>query len=141
MLTIDKIEGNSGIGVPVFSKFAQMHNYNFIVLSPSKPMKEKPDNTDELLMIKNQEKFTLHQPKRAKVQNESVVMPGAPTDGGVTMQVIVSYGQYKLCSPISIRRSSASRARVCRETCPRRTGSKRRPKRKAIESVTTHSRF
>jgi hypothetical protein len=36
MLLLDKLEGNSGIGVPVFSRSGQMQNYNFIVLSPGK---------------------------------------------------------------------------------------------------------
>ena len=36
MLTIERIEGNSGIGVPVFSKAAQIKNYEFVVLRPQK---------------------------------------------------------------------------------------------------------
>lgn len=36
MLTIDKIEGNSGIGVPVFSKAALVLNYDFDVLRSQK---------------------------------------------------------------------------------------------------------
>jgi hypothetical protein len=36
LFVIDKIEGNSGIGVPVFSRQAQKQNYEYLVLSPSK---------------------------------------------------------------------------------------------------------
>lgn len=36
MLLIDKIEGNSGIAVPVFSRFGRMRNYDFVVMSPVK---------------------------------------------------------------------------------------------------------
>lgn len=43
MILIDKIEGNSGIGVPVFSRFGQMQNFNFIVMSPGK----KTEKTDD----------------------------------------------------------------------------------------------
>ena len=39
--TIDSIEGNSYIGVPVFSKFAQNINKDYIVLSPPKHEKER----------------------------------------------------------------------------------------------------
>jgi len=49
MLLIDKLEGNSGIGVPVFSRSGQMQNYNFIVLSPGKKpiVKEQTDHVNE----------------------------------------------------------------------------------------------
>ena len=36
IFVIDKIEGNSGIGVPVFSKNALKKNFEYIVLSPEK---------------------------------------------------------------------------------------------------------
>jgi hypothetical protein len=50
MLTIDKIEGNSGIGCPVYSRFAQMQNYNFLVLSPVKEVRgERNMGPDPLL--------------------------------------------------------------------------------------------
>ena len=39
--TIDSIEGNSYIGVPVFSRFGQMQNYNYIVMSPQKNLKNR----------------------------------------------------------------------------------------------------
>ena len=39
--TIESIEGNSYIGVPVFSRFGQMQNYNYIVMSPQKKIKER----------------------------------------------------------------------------------------------------
>jgi hypothetical protein len=40
LFTIDKIEGNSNIGVPVFSRFGQKQNYNFLCMSPVKKTKE-----------------------------------------------------------------------------------------------------
>ncbi len=36
MFTIEAIEGNSHIGVPVFSRSAKMANYEYIVFSPPK---------------------------------------------------------------------------------------------------------
>ena len=56
--TINSIEGNSYIGVPVFSRFGQMQNYNYIVLSPQKKMKEKTEDQDGILDEENL-KFTL----------------------------------------------------------------------------------
>jgi hypothetical protein len=51
--TINSIEGNSYIGVPVFSRFGQMQNYNYIVLSPQKKMKEKVEDRQEILDEEN----------------------------------------------------------------------------------------
>ena len=45
--TIESIEGNSYIGVPVFSRMGHMQNYNYLVLSPQKkdPLaKEEPED-------------------------------------------------------------------------------------------------
>ena len=39
--TIGSIDGNSYIGVPVFSRFGQMQNYNYIVMSPQKKLKKQ----------------------------------------------------------------------------------------------------
>jgi hypothetical protein len=36
IFTIDSIEGNSHIGVPVFSRSAKKSNYNYLVFSPPK---------------------------------------------------------------------------------------------------------
>ena len=47
--TIDSIEGNSYIGVPVFSRFGQMQNYNYIVMSPQKKVKKK-DKTEDAIV-------------------------------------------------------------------------------------------
>ena len=55
---IDAIEGNSNIGVPVFSKFGQMQNYNYIVLSPTKVSKFKDKTIDPTLDQEN-EKFRI----------------------------------------------------------------------------------
>lgn len=54
MFTIDKIEGNSGIGVPVFSKFAQMQNYNFLVLSPVKNVKSTQEVGTDFKLLQEQ---------------------------------------------------------------------------------------
>ena len=51
--TIDKIEGNSFIGVPVFSRFGMMQNYNYIVLSPQKKHKPKIISEEEMLNKEN----------------------------------------------------------------------------------------
>jgi hypothetical protein len=52
VFTIDKIEGNSYIGVPVFSNCGKMSNYEYIVFTPQKPhvSNKEPDegnNNDE----------------------------------------------------------------------------------------------
>ena len=39
IFTIDAIEGNSHIGVPVFSRSAKKANYDYIVFSPPKGAK------------------------------------------------------------------------------------------------------
>ena len=57
MLTIDKIEGNSGIGCPVYSRFAQMQNYNFLVLSPVKELHGDRNRQPEPLIDQEHEKF------------------------------------------------------------------------------------
>jgi len=59
LFTIDKIEGNSNIGVPVFSRFGQMQNYNFLVLSPVKKPKEVVQNNEKSLIDQVNEKFKL----------------------------------------------------------------------------------
>ena len=51
--TIDSIDGNSYIGVPVFSRFGQMQNYNYIVLSPQKKLKEADRGEEDLLDAEN----------------------------------------------------------------------------------------
>ena len=56
--TIDSIEGNSYIGVPVFSRFGQMQNYNYIVMSPQKKLKSKKKEEDPVIDLEN-EKFKL----------------------------------------------------------------------------------
>ena len=56
--TIDSIEGNSYIGVPVFSRFGQMQNYNYIVMSPQKKVKKK-DKTEDAIVDQENERFKL----------------------------------------------------------------------------------
>ena len=51
--TIDSIEGNSYIGVPVFSRFGQMQNYNYIVMSPQKNLKNRDKGNEQLLDKEN----------------------------------------------------------------------------------------
>jgi len=36
VFTIDAVEGNSNIGVPVFSRYGKKANYNFLVFSPTR---------------------------------------------------------------------------------------------------------
>ena len=36
LVTIDKIEGNSNLGNPVFSNYGKMQNYQYLVLTPIK---------------------------------------------------------------------------------------------------------
>ena len=43
--TIDMIEGNSNLGVPMFSAFGKNQNYQYIAFSP--PTKGKDDDTVE----------------------------------------------------------------------------------------------
>ena len=56
LFTIDAIEGNSNIGVPVYSRFGQMQNYNFIALSPVKQAGEQ-EVPEEPLVAKENVKF------------------------------------------------------------------------------------
>ena len=44
LVTIESIEGNSHLGNPVFSKYAKMANYQYLVLTP---MKEEDKAEDE----------------------------------------------------------------------------------------------
>lgn len=70
IITTKSIQGNSNIGVPVYSKFAQMQNYNFIVLSPQKQQKVVPiDEVESLVNVEN-EKFRI-EPIRALHRNEA----------------------------------------------------------------------
>ena len=56
--TIDSIQGNSYIGVPVFSRFGQMQNYNYIVMSPQKKLKEREEKDNNIIDPENM-KFKL----------------------------------------------------------------------------------
>ena len=71
LFTIDSIDGNSYIGVPVFSRFGQMQNYNYIVLSPQKKIKTKQDDTEAIIDEENL-KFTLD---GVKAETQTVVAP------------------------------------------------------------------
>ena len=51
VFTVDTVEGNSNIGVPVFSRFGKKSNYNLIVFSPQKNDSNKDasqNNQDDL---------------------------------------------------------------------------------------------
>eukprot|EP00347_Sterkiella_histriomuscorum_P010785 403374929 len=50
IFTIDSIEGNSHIGVPVFSRSAKKSNYDFIVFSPPKGTKGMGENSQQSLI-------------------------------------------------------------------------------------------
>ena len=45
--TIDAIEGNSNLGVPVFSNYGKMQNYQYICLSPDKKDKGPTTTAEE----------------------------------------------------------------------------------------------
>ena len=44
LFLIDKIEGNSNIGVPVFSRLGIKQNYEYLVFAPHKIIKSPNDN-------------------------------------------------------------------------------------------------
>ena len=56
--TINSIEGNSYIGVPVFSRFGQMVNQNHMMLSPQKRKKDQIQREKEIVEPEN-ERFKL----------------------------------------------------------------------------------
>lgn len=70
LFTIDKIEGNSNIGVPVFSRFGKMQNYNFLVMSPVK--KDKAEDIDSVkpLLDSINEKFKIQPNANETVKKE-----------------------------------------------------------------------
>ena len=69
--TIDSIEGNSYIGVPVFSRFGQMQNYNYIVMSPQKKVKKKDKTEDAIVDLENERfKLELVDPEATKKEDE-----------------------------------------------------------------------
>ena len=74
--TIDSIEGNSYIGVPVFSRFGQMQNYNYIVMSPQKKLKETDKGDNDLLDAENA-KYRLVQDK---TQTNYATAPAEPKE-------------------------------------------------------------
>ena len=59
LFTIDKIEGNSNIGVPVFSRFGQMQNFQFLALSPVKKPKEVATDNEKSIIDQVNEKFRI----------------------------------------------------------------------------------
>jgi hypothetical protein len=59
---IDSIEGNSNIGVPVFSRFGQKQNYQFITLSPIKEFKIKQPKVEDPIVAQENEKFKIEDP-------------------------------------------------------------------------------
>ncbi len=69
--TIKSIEGNSFIGVPVFSRFGQMQNYNYIVMSPQKKVKKRETQEDPIIDAENQ---------RFKLMSVDLAADGAQND-------------------------------------------------------------
>lgn len=53
VFTIDSIEGNSHIGVPVFSRYGKKSNYHFIVFSPEKKSPSQDTDTVNGLLLDN----------------------------------------------------------------------------------------
>jgi hypothetical protein len=57
--------------VPVFSRFGMMQNYNYIVLSPQKKHKTKPEGPEQLLDKENL-KFQITKPTSKSVSAQAV---------------------------------------------------------------------
>jgi hypothetical protein len=89
IFTIEKIEGNSNIGVPVFSRFGQMQNYNFIALSPQRP--PKPAATDDLTeMDRENLKFQIKPALKEYIKEKAPKgppQPNAKADGRALTQL------------------------------------------------------
>lgn len=76
LFLIDKIEGNSNIGVPVFSKLAQQQNFDFLALAPKKKEKMKVQNGDSgALLSKDLVRF--------KIKSPGPNSPSAEQSGGL----------------------------------------------------------
>ena len=59
LFTIDKIEGNSNIGVPVFSRQAIKKNYEYICLSPQKAYNAAEKHVAHKLVEPELERFKI----------------------------------------------------------------------------------
>ena len=70
LFTIDKIEGNSNIGVPVFSRFGKMQNYNFLVMSPVKKEKVVDADASKPLIEALNDKFKIQPNANETVKKE-----------------------------------------------------------------------
>lgn len=70
LFTIDKIEGNSNIGVPVFSRFGKMQNYNFLVMSPVKKDKVVDVDATKPLIDSLNDKFKIQPRANETVRKE-----------------------------------------------------------------------
>lgn len=55
---LDSMEGNSNLGVPVYSNFGKMNNYQYLALSPIKP--DLQTHVDTELNIREQLSFKVH---------------------------------------------------------------------------------
>ena len=53
IITIKKIENNSKVGNPVFSKFGQKSNYNYAAFSPDKQIRGPPGDDLKMLNVEN----------------------------------------------------------------------------------------
>lgn len=57
LFIIDKIEGNSNIGVPVFSRQALKQNFEYLALAPQKKIKLTDRRQPEHLLEKEMDRF------------------------------------------------------------------------------------
>jgi hypothetical protein len=62
LFLIDKIEGNSNIGVPVFSRQALKQNFEFLALAPQKKIKLNQQAKPDDLLHPEIERFRIAQP-------------------------------------------------------------------------------
>lgn len=71
LFLIDKIEGNSNIGVPVFSRQAQRQNFEFLALAPSKKIRHNEQEQKEQLLNPELERFRIASPPKSAVSQPS----------------------------------------------------------------------
>ena len=67
LFLIDRIEGNSNIGVPVFSRKAKHNNSNYVALSPRREFKPAERRQDKFVIAKSLEKF-LWRPAQKEIE-------------------------------------------------------------------------
>lgn len=79
VFVLDHMEGNSNLGVPVFSNFGKMNNYQYLALSPVQPDIQKKD--DKVISYRDQLQFKIQKnivydnglsPEEITVKNEEI---------------------------------------------------------------------